>query len=110
MCLITTISRFTTRSVIHGRSCRTLENWSIIDLVNFNTCPSVEKVFNTASLLDRRETSASTFSKNSFILSTDSEMQDRIIFILTGTGLPFLSVRLKLASGLNRLQHDCSIR
>ena len=84
---------------IHSHWCRIWESWSIIFLVNCNTLLSVEAVFIMAELLGRSQTSVSTFSMNSWILSTDLEMWDRTIFIfkLAGTGMP-LSIRSKLVS------------
>jgi len=91
MYLITSIiSRFT----IKLEKCTTCENWSIIALVNFKTCPSVNKL---VGRLFMRPTSSSTFFINSSILSTDPEMLERSIFILAAM-MPFLSVRSKLVS------------
>ena len=99
MYLITSISRFAIMRFKLER-CTTCENRSIIVLVNFKICPSVDGVEKLLGRLLMRLTSLSTFFMNVSILSSDSEMRERTIFILAAR-MPSLSVRSKLVSSVS---------
>ena len=90
--------RFTIMKVKPER-CTTCENWSIIALVAFKTCPICPSVDKLLGRLLMRLTSSSTFFMNSsiFSLSPDLEMPERTIFIFAAR-MPLLSVRSKLVS------------
>jgi len=74
--------------------CTTCETLSIIALVDFKTCPSVDKLLGRLLMW---LTSSSTLFMNSLMLSPDSGMREKAIFILAARTTP-LSVSSKLVS------------
>ena len=99
--LINLISRFT----IKLERCTTCETRSIIVLVDFKTCPSVDKQFGRLLMWP---TSSSTLLMNSFILSSDPGMRERAIFILAARTTP-LSVSSKLVSSKSSFSMNACI-
>ena len=81
MYLITSISLF---AIMRFKLARwtTCENLSIMSLVEFKTCPSVDNLEKLLGRLLMWLTSSSTFFMNSLILSPDPGMRERDIFIL----------------------------
>ena len=80
--LITSISLFAITRLKLER-CTTCENWSIISLVDFKTCPSVDNLDKLLGRLLMRLTSSSTlFMNSSIVLSPDPGMREIAIFIL----------------------------
>ena len=94
--LLTSISRFSTTRFKLGK-CTTFENWSIIALVDFKTCPIIDKLLLLGRLLIRLTSSSTFFMKSSISSLPDLDMPDRAIFILAAR-MPFLSVRSNLLS------------
>lgn len=86
----------------------TEESLSMRLLANFNAVQIVEAVFIMVSLLDKRETLASTCSKNSLTLLSNSDFElASCIFILAGIGWPPLSVRLTVVAFQGTPQYPC---
>ena len=100
MCLITSISRFT----IMRFKFTTCETRSIIALVTFKTCPSVDKLLGRLLML---LTSSSTLFMNSLMLSPvpGTRERDNLILAARTTPLSVSSIMLSSKSSPARIHY-----